>query len=55
MSEGDRATLARIGVLHGVSVFADRRRGIEGTGIVYLPAGPGRFQPYETHVGVPCR
>lgn len=55
LSEAERATLARIGVLHGVSVFSDRRRGVAGTGIVYLLAGPGRFQPYETHVGVPCR
>ncbi|HST57505.1 MAG TPA: hypothetical protein VLK84_02380 [Longimicrobium sp.] len=55
LNEAERARLVRIGVLNRISVFAERDPAARRGGVVYLLAAPGQYQPYRTHVGVPCR
>ncbi len=47
----DRASLVRIGQLHGVNVYVERG---QEDGFLYLPSAPGQFQPYERWTPLPC-
>jgi len=50
----DRVLLARIGVLHRVSVYVERGSALEGSELMYLATAPGQYQPYETPAPMPC-
>jgi hypothetical protein len=50
LNEAERARLVRIGLYHGVSVFALREEA-DWPAHVYLLTAPGQFQPYESPHG----
>lgn len=50
----ERDLLSRIGVLHRVSVYAERGSRLDWPEHVYLATAPGEYQPYETAAPTPC-
>jgi hypothetical protein len=52
----ERAALARVGVLGGVSIYAEAgAAGGTVDGMLYAPVSPGEYQPYTGFGRMPCR
>ncbi len=54
-SAEERAHLKRVGVLGGVSVYAEKEMDEPFPDYLYLPVSPGEFHPYQSFGPEPCR